>query len=283
VKRSILLADNDPDAREKWARFLENAGYRVHVASTALEAQNQLKSTAIDLAVLDVRLEDDRLDTDLSGLELAVDRSFRHVPKIILTAFRMDYQAQRAVWKNVGGEPPVVIAFVDKAEGPQALLQEIQDAFEIWPRLSMLSSKVSEQIKADHNTIRSQARWNYATSVIISLFGFGVIIAGIVLAWADRLGIGIVASATGLMLEALGYLVFRRLDYANRRMDVYHQELLQTYGVEFLLSVAGRLPAEQEGACIEQMVAAVVQNWYPMRAQDGQDRASLPLGDNSEE
>lgn len=283
MKRSILLADNDSDARKEWGRLLENAGYKVHLASTVVEAQNVLRSTAIDLAVLDARLEDDNLETDRSGLKLATDPSLQHIPKIILTAFKMGYQAQRIVWKYVGGEPPAVMAFVGNEEGPQPLLQEIQDVLEIWPRLSVLSSRVSEQIKADHSTIRSQAKWNYATSAIISLFGFGVIIAGIALAWADRLAIGIVGSATGLTLEALGYLFFTRLDLANRRMDAYHQELLQTYGVEYLLSVAERLPAEQESLCTAQMVRAVVQNWYPTRAQNGQGRGYLPLADSSKE
>jgi hypothetical protein len=127
----------------------------------------------------------------------------------------------------------------------------------------MLASKVSEQIKADHDTIRSQARWNFVVSVIMSIFGFIVIVASIVMAGTNKLVIGVAGSATGIMLEAVGYLFVRRSDLASRRMDAYHRELLQTYGVEFLLSVAERLPAEMENVCIERAICAVLDNWYP--------------------
>lgn len=161
------------------------------------------------------------------------------------------------------GRTPAVLAFVGKEEGPHVLLKEIMHALAIWPRLRLLSSKVSEQIKLDHVTIRKQAKENYRMSVAFSIVGFLVIVAGIVLAALEKLEIAIVGSITGLILEALGYLFFRQLELANRRMDVYHQELLQTYGVEFILSIAAKLPSEQESGCIEKTVSSVLNSWYP--------------------
>jgi CheY-like chemotaxis protein len=282
MKRTILFADNDPATRDKWGQYLENEEYTVRLASTRQEAHKELESGKIDLAVIDVRLEKDDDPDDRSGLELAVERIFRHVPKVILTGYTpRSYKDQRLVWEPVGGEPPAVIAFVGKDEGPEVLLDRIRNALEVWPRLSLLSSKVSEQIKADHRTIRAQARWTLIISLIISLLGFGIIVTGIFLAWQASLAIGIVGAAAGLILNAVGYLFFARLDLANGRMDVYHQELLQTYWLEFLLSITERLPADRENACIERAVQTALESWYPQRGRLSGDGAKAGSGQDS--
>ncbi len=277
---TILFADNDLGDREKWGAFLEEAGLTVLLAATPQEARAALESNKIDLAVIDVRLENDKLESDISGLELAADHAFRHIPKIMFTSYRIpSYGDQRKVWEPIGGEPPAVVAFVGKEEGPQVLLQEIRHALETWPHLSLLASKVSEQIKADHLIIRSQAKQNYAASLVFSILGFLIIVPGIVLASMNKLEVGIIGSATGLILEALGYLFFRQLELANRRMDMYHRELLQTYGVEFLLSVAARLPSDRENVSIEQTVYAVLNSWYPtnIKSETWPANKSLPI------
>jgi CheY-like chemotaxis protein len=267
MKRTILLADNDPMTREKWGKSLELEGYTVQLASTPLETRKKLESRKIDLAVLDIRLVDDDDPGDKSGVNIAADRTFLHIPKIMLSGYKLDYQAQRSVWEPVGGEPPAVLTFVDKDEGPAVLVDRIRHAFEIWPRLTMLTSKVEQQVKADHETIRSQAGWIMIISTVISLLGFAIILMGISLAWKGSLAIGILGASAGLITEAVGYLFFKRLDLANRRMDVYHQELLQTYWLEFLLSITERLPAERENASIERAVQAALDSWYPKRAR----------------
>jgi CheY-like chemotaxis protein len=270
MEHTILLAENAESSRKRWEDFLKGAGYTVALASTPEEARSVLESRKVDLAVIDVRMENDMSEADISGLELAADPIFRPIPKIMLTGHRPPpYSDLRKVWEPIGGEPPAVVAFVGKEEGPQILLQEIHRALEIWPRLSLLASKVSDQIKADHLIIRTQAKQNYAVSLVFSIVGFLFISAGILLAFTQALEIGIVSSASGLLLEALGYLFFRQLENANRRMDVYHQELLQTYGVEFLLSVAARLPADRENGCIERAVDSVLNSWYPSDNRTG--------------
>jgi CheY-like chemotaxis protein len=276
MRRTILLAENHDETRETCAKVLEKEGYAVRLASTPQEARVELERGRIDLAVIDVRLEHDELPSDTSGLELAADKAFRYVPKIMLSAFATSYEGQRKVWRVVGGEPPAVVAFVGKEERPQVLLSEIRHALEEWPHLSMLSSKVSEQIKSDHGTIRSQAQWNYVASFIMSILGFSMIAAGIVLVWMGRLVIGVAGSAAGLLMEALGYLSFRQLERANRRMDVYHRELLQTYGLEFLLSAAERLPAERQSVCVERAICAVLDSWYPEGSKTRHQAVSMP-------
>ncbi len=79
----------------------------------------------------------------------------------------------------------------------------------------------------------------------VSVPGFLVIFTGICLAWFDKLATGIVGAASGVILEALGYLFFTRLDLANDRMDTYRRELLQTYWLELLLAAYEQLPSER--------------------------------------
>jgi hypothetical protein len=90
-----------------------------------------------------------------------VDKAFRHIPKIVLTAFPTSYENLRKALGSALDELPPAVAFVNKAEGPQALLEVIGRALEFWPRLRMSTTKVSEQIKADHSVARQQARLNY--------------------------------------------------------------------------------------------------------------------------
>lgn len=263
MKRKILFAENDSDARKKWGKLLEISGYGVLFATNPSETRSKLVNERIDLAILDVRLDNDKDETDISGLVLAADPSFIHIPKIILTGYRMDYKDQRKVWEAVGGEPPAVVAFVGKDELPKILLEEIERAFNIWPHLSMLSSKVSEQIKADHDAVRSQAKWNYVLSLVLAIFGFVMIISGILLTWVGKLPGGIVGTTSGLILETIGYLFFTRMECSSKRMDVYHLELMQTYGVEFLLSVAERLPETLKAGVTEKLIYGVMKTWYP--------------------
>jgi len=263
MKRTILLVDNHDRTLAKRGKLLQNAGYTVRVASTQEEARSELAAGGIDLAVIDVRLVDDDDERDISGLDLATDPAFSDIPKIILTAFALGYNEQRSIWTLVGGEPPAVLAVIGKEEKSQVLLNEISSALDVWPRLAALSSKVAHQIKADHDTVRSQARWHHVTSLVISLLGFLLIVAGIVFAYTGNLEVGIVGAVTGLILQAVGYLFYTQLNLASRRMDLYHRELLQTYWLEILLSVVERLPADRRYACIEQVVDRAAAAWYP--------------------
>lgn len=87
---------------------------------------------------------DDEDEKDISGLEVATDEAFRHILKIVLTAFPTSYENLRKALGPTLDELPPAIAFVDKAEGPEALLEVIHHALEIGPRLRISTAKVSE-------------------------------------------------------------------------------------------------------------------------------------------
>jgi|GEM_PF-584252 len=86
-KFRILIVENDDDIREIYASKLELEGYEVDVARDPEEAKQKLSDKLFHLALIDVRLRHDRIETDRSGLTLC-DEIEPTVPRIILTAFQ---------------------------------------------------------------------------------------------------------------------------------------------------------------------------------------------------
>jgi CheY-like chemotaxis protein len=266
MTHSLLLADNDEESRTTWARLLSNAGYHVRTAGSPDEARAILGTTAVDVAVLDLRLVDDDAENDYSGLLLAKDPAYTRVPKIILTAFPTDSQHLREVLGAALDDLPTVVAFVDKAEGFKVLLDVIRNTLEVWPRLRRSTIKVSDQINTDHAETRQQARTDYWTAHILSIAGGIIILGGVVLAYANQLAVGLVGTAGGIVAEIMGYLFYSRVNRANQRMDTYHRELLQTYWVEFLLAACEELPHEKRVASIETILAKAGNSWLTLQS-----------------
>ncbi len=262
MRNVLLLADNDAEFREVWGAVLSNAGYEVRIAADPQETRHILRNMGVDLAILDLRLVDDKDDNDISGFDIATDKAFRSIPKIILTAFKTSPEYFRKTRGLTLDELPTTAAWVSKDEGDEVLLRVIRETLETWPRLRMATIKVSEQIKTDHQVARQQARHNYIAAATVSILGFILILAGIYLAWFAELSIGILGATSGIILQVLGYLFFRRLDLANDRMDTYHKELLQTYWLELLLAACERLPFEKQVVSTERVICAAVDSWF---------------------
>ncbi len=269
MRNIILLADNDAKARDTWYKVLVEAGYEVKVAATPYETRSILTNTGVDLAILDPRLIEDDDINDISGLEIAMDKVFRNIPKIIFTGFQASPENIRnALGLNADDLPPA-LAWVNKAEGPEALLKTIRTTLETWPRLRMSTIKVSEQIKADHKETRQQAKLNYWMAGVVSILGFLLILIGIYLAWFTKLSIGIVGTTSGIILEVLGYLFFKQLNLANNRMDTYHRELLQTYWLELLLAASEQLPLEKQTRSTEWVIRVAANSWFALPQKGG--------------
>jgi predicted nucleotide-binding protein len=124
-KATILFADNDPAFLATRREFLERAGYTVISASNPTEARQKLEIGEIDLAILDIRLENDDDERDTSGLMLAKSVA-RATPKIILTNFPTFDYVREALRPQLDGLP-VAVDFIMKAEGVPALLSTVED------------------------------------------------------------------------------------------------------------------------------------------------------------
>ncbi len=128
AKATILFADNDLDFIRTRSEFLEQEGYLTVPAANLTEARRKLELGSIDLAIIDIRLNDDDDEKDISGLSLAREVA-RAVPKIILTGFPSYEYVRQALKPQLTGWP-VAIDFVTKQEGPEALVQAIQCALD---------------------------------------------------------------------------------------------------------------------------------------------------------
>jgi DNA-binding NarL/FixJ family response regulator len=120
----ILLVDNSPGFRDSVREFLEQQGYQVIEASDPASAKGMMGSEDLALAVIDIRLVDDKDEKDVSGLTLA-RQTDPSIPKIILTAFPTYQAVREALGPSLDGLP-LAVGFVAKNEGVHKLLATIR-------------------------------------------------------------------------------------------------------------------------------------------------------------
>lgn len=135
MKGHILFADNDERFIKTRSEFLKDSGYEVVSACTVQDTERILRDKWIHLAVIDLRMTDDDDDADISGLTLAKEPAFRHVPKIILTGFPTFEYVREALGPELDGLPPAV-DFLAKKEGPEVLIQAVEEAFHKYIRIN---------------------------------------------------------------------------------------------------------------------------------------------------
>ena len=85
---TILVVENDPETLLSNKEMFEAEGFRVITARNPAEAKERANEQVIHLALIDVRLEDDKKETDLSGLKLAAHFNDHHpsIEKVVTTA-----------------------------------------------------------------------------------------------------------------------------------------------------------------------------------------------------
>ena len=135
MKKTILFMDNNLNFLVVHAKLLEQAGYHVLKASTVSEASIILSSKHVHIAILDIRMEAEEAEEDISGLILAQDERYRSMPKIMLTAHPSYKYAREALGPTIDGLSPAV-KFIGKAEGPEALLKAVEEVFEEYLHLN---------------------------------------------------------------------------------------------------------------------------------------------------
>jgi DNA-binding response OmpR family regulator len=129
---TILLIDNTPSFVESLRWFLTEEGYCVVTADNHEIGRAMLERGPVDLAVLDIRLINDKDEKDISGLELAKTVQTT-IPKIIYSNFPSYEAARIALGPRAEGLPPAV-DFLGKEEGPQTLLTAIRHALLLFRR-----------------------------------------------------------------------------------------------------------------------------------------------------
>lgn len=94
----ILVVDDDGEIRKLIARYMQEQGFRVLVASKCAEVREKIATNRIDLIILDVMLPDG------SGLDLCRDlrASRSNIPIILLTALKEDID--RIIGLEIGAD-----------------------------------------------------------------------------------------------------------------------------------------------------------------------------------
>ncbi|MGE0022134.1 MAG: response regulator [Hyphomicrobium sp.] len=111
----ILVVDDDTEIRKLIARYMQEQGFRVLLASKCAEAHERIVTNQIDLIVLDVMLPDG------SGLDLCRDlRAARsNIPIILLTALKED--VDRIIGLEIGADD-----YLGKPFNPRELVARIR-------------------------------------------------------------------------------------------------------------------------------------------------------------
>jgi CheY-like chemotaxis protein len=267
---TILFADNDPDFLETRREFLEQEGYRVIPALNPTEARRALERGRIDLAILDIRLENDDDEKDTSGLILAKEVALS-VPKIILTGFPSHKTVVEALTPQLKGLP-AALDYVAKEEGPEAMLRSIRKTLEFgsaWLRKTI--DATAERLTEDYDDARRQSKMNYWASLGVAIIGIVIIFTGTALTLRGVLAFGIASAVGGVVTEAVSYLFFKRVDVANERMDRYHAESLQTRRFEILLASCDAFSSSEKRAALkEKVIDAARAYWFGFQEQKRQ-------------
>jgi two-component system OmpR family response regulator len=110
----ILIVDDHRDIRDLLAKFLRKHAIRISIASDAGQARKHLKTSAIDLIVLDIMMPGE------DGLSLARHvRETANIPIILLTA--MAEETDRIVGLELGADD-----YMTKPFNPRELLARIK-------------------------------------------------------------------------------------------------------------------------------------------------------------
>ena len=114
--KHILSIDDEAPILDLLKEFLGSQGYRVTIASTAIEARRAVESDRPDLVISDLQLE----ETDGLHLIEQLRTMIPNTPVILLTGVLFDNQVveENLKWK--------ISAYVSKTAPLQVLLQEVR-------------------------------------------------------------------------------------------------------------------------------------------------------------
>lgn len=257
MKKRILVVDNKPHSVVPVREFLESQGFEVIAAGSFDEALAIAAKSPPDVAILDLRLIDDRSPLDFSGIQLA--RSLpAQIPKIILTAYPSVQGVRQALGPAADGLP-VAIGFLRKTESLHMLLRAVRLAlapgnpdllrvFEV-PAMHALpermieigadaaAAKIGEFIAAQKRdfsrALERQAREsadNHRMFLWLSGIGFTVVVLAIVLGLFSQASWATASAAVSLVANAVNALFMRRYGKMQESMRASFQrteELMQ--------------------------------------------------------
>lgn len=267
AKETLLLADNDPEFLRMLGPKLTDAGYAVIWAENPIQARSVLTDRGIDLAILDLRLEDNHDKGDVSGLTIARDVA-RTVPKIIISEYASLDDVRDDLGLSVVDGLPNVVRFVKKEQGVEAILKAIEEGLLLTPHFQMALNNLTGKLGDYYSDARTEARHYVWMSLAASIIGIVTILYAGILGLQEKIAIALSTAVAGMIIEAISILAFRRSDISNLRRDRYHSELLGLRQFEILLAACGTLKADKEQRGKEKVIAAATQLWLAKGADE---------------
>ena len=259
---TILFADNDLDFLETRQTFLENAGYHVIAATNPNEAKGILEINKIDIAIIDVRLINDKDKNDLSGLALA-ESVAPSVPKIILTDHYEPHLIKKALMLRAGGLH-IAVDFVHKEDGMQAMLTSIRRVLEIQSRLKEFDTAGNRLKDLDiiFKETLYQMKWVNRLGLWVSVAGVLIIFIGIILAVMNRLEAGTVGIIAGTAIKAISILFNKQGDKAYTRLEKLvadYKKFSKFKQLQSLLAACDKLlNIEMQDKCKENIINRII-------------------------
>lgn len=112
--------------------------------------------------------------------------------------------------------------------------------------LSRSTANVMEQLNEIRDETRQQAkRWSLL-SMIMSLIGFLLIGAGVVMILSDATTSAVITAVSGIVTTGIGALFFAQSREANKRVDAILARLNQSQEILTLVQIANTLESEEE-------------------------------------
>jgi CheY-like chemotaxis protein len=291
-KAIILFADNDSRFLKIRKEFLDEEGYQVVTATNPVDARKILEKGKVDIAILDIRMIEDRDERDLSGLILAKETA-RNIPKIILTGFPTWDAVRDALGIDLNGLPPAV-DFIWKGEGPEAMLRSIAlilrkpelrghllNAFDVqnimalptriadlgpeeasnrFHRSFMITSEQLTKYREQENLRASQYHfWGLSMAVL----GMLLILATAVMILLNRVESPTLPLVGSVLSETVSILFFVREDKGYKRVNAYFAQLNELNNLGNLLEICDSLhsPSDRE-EFKKKIIEKVVERWF---------------------
>lgn len=295
--RTLLLIDNDQRFLNIWKEFLTSHGYEVISATNTQAARELIRAETFNLAILDIRMENDDDENDFSGLDLALEID-PSIPKVILTAFPTWEIVQETLGPRLN-HLPLAVDFIAKKEGPVMLLHaidwqlshpnlrrnvldslEVQTLMAVPERIKYLGpSEAStrlhhsfEMTSREIKTLRDQENMKagqfHKWGLGLAVTGTILILIGAVMVLLDSSISTVLPLISGVISEVIGILFFRQEKQKYDRVWDLIEKQNELNDIGILITICDVLtsPTDRE-ACKKNMIKKASERWF--KAQDG--------------
>jgi len=292
----VLLVDNQPDDFIPVQECLEREGFSVSMVTNADDGKREMALKKADVAIIDLRLERDWDERDLSGITLA-KQAEPSIPKIIWTNHPTIAAVKSALGPSLDGLPAAV-GFVSKLsdEGLPALLNAIRlaltpangqimrrtlQAFEVKAPVA-LHNRVEElgpEVASErmHGLLRDMAqelergreRDSHEmlrlrkTGIVVGWVGTATIVAMFPLLWFGAIEAGFLSAGVSTLTNLAHKLFAKRENAAQDRLTRSYMELEKIYRTTFLFALIESIESKNaRDACRKKLLNHLIdQSW----------------------